>query len=335
MNGSRKSDSAQTETRDAVAELIRAGGRRPNPPREHFDEVFGAAHDAWQAKVVSRRKTRFIVSVAASISAVACAAVLLATLLPRTAATVAVSQMVVGDVAVFSPRTGEWQPIGNAAYSIRAGDVIRTAAGSGATLGLETGASLRIAADTRLRLEGPQSFVLDVGTAYVDSGRGELPAPVTILTPFGAVREIGTQFEVHASEESLRVRVRSGRVELTRPYAETERTDAGEEISVSESGLVERRPFAASDAAWEWVMRLAIAPPNYALTIRVYLAWAANEFGRELRFDSPNTELQAEISALNTELSGFSPEEVLESIALTSGLSYRFIGDEAILISGQ
>jgi hypothetical protein len=100
-----------------LAELLRAAGRRPTPPPAHREAAFAAAHAAWQRKLASRRRMRQALGLAASFAALACAVVLFRLMLPETSSQVAVTQKIVGDVALFAEATGTWEPLRTAARS--------------------------------------------------------------------------------------------------------------------------------------------------------------------------------------------------------------------------
>jgi hypothetical protein len=333
MHESSGNEDARRRSDDPLAELIRAAGRRASPPREHYDTVYAAAREAWRDKLGARRSRRISYALAASVAIIAGAAMLAQLLIPVTPQRVAVTQTILGDLAAFSPVSGAWEPVADEGTTVQTGTVLRTALGSGAALELPAGTSVRIDADSQIRMTGPDTVELLAGAVYVDSGGNPAAGALTIMTRYGLVRDIGTQFEVRESANGLRVRVRSGRVELAQSDAEPTLTIAGEQLEVSDSGTVERREFPPSHGDWDWVQRLATAPANDHRSILTYLQWIANESGRELRFDSPNTELLAELTEFEGDPEGFTPQEVLESIELTSGFTYLLLGDDTILMT--
>ena len=61
--------------------------------------------------------------------------------------------------------------------------------------------SLRLDRGTRLRFDGHERVTLLQGALYVDSGGLNVGPPLTIATPAGEVRHVGTQFQVRVSGE--------------------------------------------------------------------------------------------------------------------------------------
>ena len=103
------------------------------------------------------------------------------------------------------------------------------------------------------------------GRVYLDTHG--VTQGVEIVTRFGTLRDIGTQFEVVATDTSLRVRTREGAVTLTRGQSDAVlRCEVSEELRIDVSGQVERGRIAAFDPEWTWVESLAEAPPGPELT---------------------------------------------------------------------
>ena len=328
------SDHRQTQTasgRDPLGELIRAAGRRPQPPREHYESVLAVSRSAWQRKVRGRRRRRWYALAAAVVIALGTA--LMFQSLERTAAPVAALAVANGEIALFSAATGRWQPLSGTATKVFPGDRLRAGAVGRAALTTEDGGSLRLESATEIALNGASSVELVAGTLYVDSGRTAAANVIEVATPFGRVRDIGTQFEVRSSADSLRVRVRTGAVELVQsPYAADFRSPAGEEFELLASGDVQLREIAPDDDRWDWTATLAVAPDSDNQSILGYLKWIAHESGRSLRFDSPNTELRAQLVSFRADARGFTPLEILESITKTSDFTCELTEDGAILV---
>jgi hypothetical protein len=333
MNDTDKDAAAPTQARDPLGELIRAAGRRPPPPAEHYQTVFAASRSAWQAKVRSRRQRRWVYALAASL-VVACGSILVFEAVQRFApspiATLAIAS---GDVAVFSSAAGGWQPSSSFDAQLFSGDTLRTGANGRAALTIAGAGSLRVSSQTELLLSGPSSMELISGTVYIDSGDRQLSEPIEIATRFGVVRDIGTQFEVRSTTSALRVRVRTGAVLLVDSlHAADVQGSAGEEFQLSASGALELADIAPDAAQWEWAAMLAVVPVIENNLIIGYLQWIARETGKSLRFDSQSTELRAQFERWNGDMRGLTPLEVLYSIAAASDFEYELTNDGTMLI---
>jgi len=326
-------DSRHAAGGDPLGDLIRAAGRRAAPPAEHYASVRAASLAAWQTKVALRRRRRRRYALAAAVLLPVVVAGALRLLSPAPAETIARPLRVRGEVAAFSARTGLWAPLALDASPLEAGDRIRTGPAAGVALELDADASLRIAAGSELTLTGQSAFTLAGGTVYLDTGDGADARTFAITTPHGIVRDVGTRFEVASSEATLRVRIRSGAVSLNGPMlAAAAAGTAGEELELAAGGALERRPFAPSDAAWQWVQALAVAPVSDDASIREYLNWISRETGRPLRYDSLATETRAELERFHGDPRGLMPLDLLESITATTDFEHMLEADGAILI---
>ena len=133
---------------------------------------------------------------------------------PAVDARVAAVERLEGSGGRLSTRSGSTRaPIG-LADAVRIGDRIETDAISRVGLRLSGGVSVRLDHGSRARLLSATAIELGAGALYVDSGP-ESP-DLEVHTSFGVVRDIGTQFEIRLDAASLRVRVRSGVVEVHR-----------------------------------------------------------------------------------------------------------------------
>jgi ferric-dicitrate binding protein FerR (iron transport regulator) len=318
--------------RDAVGELIRAVGRRSPPPRAHYEEVRAATYAVWRRKVRGRRAKRRVYALAASVLVAVAIGFAFQELKPGERAPAATAELIRGDVAVFSADTGNWQPLGTGTVSPLIGDRLRTSDAGRAALRLDNGAALRIASSTEIAFIDRETLDLSAGTIYVDSGDDRMDSNIEIRTAFGAARDIGTQFEIRAAPTSLRLRVRTGTVELLRDGSRTDTTSAGEQLEISATGAA-RSVFPADDGAWSWAESLAVPANGRNRTLLAHLRWIARETGKELRFDSLSTEIWVGGESLNDDPSGFAPRELLEILRTTADISYEFSADGAIVIS--
>ncbi len=324
-------DSPAADNRDALAALIRAAGRRQPPPADVEADVRAAARAAWQAKLRARRNRRVWYAAAASLLVAAGVAALLPGLL-RPAATPVAEIAVVNGTLVVGQDSNEVAV--DAGRPVLAGERLFAGTGSGATLTLESGASLRVRGGTTFEFAAPDDIVLLAGTIYVDSDTAATDSPIIVETSLGTVTDIGTQFEVRSGSDALRVRVRSGLIRLARStVGEDVDGGPGDEIEVGADGHVDRRRVAATGPDWEWAEALAIAPAPGTASILDYFEWIARETGRELHFDSDATEFQADLREFVGDSSGMMPMDLLDYISRTSLFDYEIEPDESIAIS--
>ena len=344
MNDNRRTTNLPDETaagsdgRDVLAELVRAGGRRPVPAEDDRSRVFAASQRAWKQAVQARRRRRRYYALAAGIATLAIGASVVLQLAPTTPPPVIASTAVIdGQVLTLAPDSDEWRAVNGAGVEWVAGTRLRTSAGSRVSLDLASGGSLRVDEATEMTLTSPERLVLIAGTMYFDSGAATGTATgagtLEVVTSHGLVREIGTQFEVMSTSAALRVRVREGSVEIEREQQASGLTGAaGEQLRLDSAGDVERSRFSPVDPAWSWAIALADVPPIDGRPLTELLDWVARETRHELRFADSDTQNQAENVILRGSLVNATPLEALEAALATTDLEHVVQEDGVLLI---
>jgi hypothetical protein len=179
--------------------------------------------------------------------------------------------------------------------------------------------SLRLDVGSRARLVGQRAVELLSGAVYVDTDRAA--GQFEIRTPLGTARDIGTQFEVRLIGERVRVRVRTGIVELAgRSRSSVGR--AGTEILVSPSGE-ESRPFAPHGREWAWTADTSPTIDIEKMPLSRFLERLAREQGWTVEYVDSTLAREAGGIILHGSVAGLTPPESLAVTIGTSGLAYR------------
>lgn len=308
---------------DLVAALIRAAGRRTEPPADAYQQVLAAAIAAFREKSARRRgRTWIFLAAAAGVAALALA-FLLQWNAPSTQSQVATVARVIGTVELAA--NGVWKPMTEAGGALGSGARLRTLAGGGVALALDGGASLRLAAATEVLMDGPRRVLLQSGTVYLDN-KGSVGTGYQIDTPAGIARDVGTQFELRVTGGVLRLRVREGRVEIDRA-GQLLSGSAGEQLEIDVLGGVTRSLIAATDMAWQWTETMATAPDIDGQPATVLLAWVARETGRQLHYESAAVETRAAAVILHGNIRHLAPLAALDIMLATTDLEYALVGD--------
>jgi hypothetical protein len=308
---------------DIVASLIRAAGRRAQPPEDAYQQVLIAATAAFRGKIAERRgRNRMLLAAAAGVAALTIAFLLQwnATSAQPQVARVA---RVIGAAELAAD--GGWKPMTESGGTLLEGASLRTLAGGSVALALDGGASLRLAAATEVQMDGPRRILLRSGTLYLDNA-GSVGAGYQIETPVGTARDIGTQFELRVADGVLRLRVREGRVEIDRA-GQLLAGSAGEQLEIDVLGGVTRSPIAATDMAWQWAETIAPAPDIDGQPASVLLAWVARETGRRLHYESTVVEARAAAVILHGNIRHLAPLAALDVMLATTDLEYALVGD--------
>jgi ferric-dicitrate binding protein FerR (iron transport regulator) len=325
MTTERKSDPVA----EAVATLIHAAGHREDPPPEAYGIVLAAAEEAFHGLVRRRRRWRIATALAATVVVAAAVAGLLRALPPTdTTASVARIARVVGEADLQAPGGPDWARVTSLAAALQAGARLRTGEHGAAAVTLAGGTSLRLAPMTEAEFGDDARVRLRHGAIYVDTGSGD-GRTISVITPAGTARDFGTQFEVRYEHERLQVRVREGRVALLRDSGQIV-ADSGTQLAVSASGDVSRTVIARAGPDWQWVESIAPTPDFDDRPVNALLEWAARETGCTLRYANAGVERQAASTILHGKVGEMAPLEVLDTLLLTTDLTYVLVEDGTI-----
>jgi hypothetical protein len=216
--------------------------------------------------------------------------------------------------------------------TLRTGDIIKTH--GPVLISLSNGGTLRVAADTVMKVTAETQAWLQRGQIYVDLPPGTATkSPFLVATRAGTVEHLGTQFEVLSNKQVVRLRVREGRVRL-RNETEQVIAEAGTELTATKAG-VSRRSIPAYGRDWLWVAALA---PDYEIEGRPllgFLEWASRELGRPLKFSDAHAREVAERTILHGSVRGRAPLDALANVLATTSLSYEIRGETIWIQSGH
>jgi ferric-dicitrate binding protein FerR (iron transport regulator) len=302
-----------------------------------MERARATVREHWRRAIAGSRRTRRLVWGAAAVTAAAAAALLLVVregvvrrAPPPPPASTAILERVEGAVrwdGAAPPSIGGPLPPGL---------MLDTAGGGRAAIRLAGGVALRVDAGTLLRLASGGGLLLDRGGIYLDTGAAVVPdaagaadgpsGTVVIETPLGVVSDRGTQFQVRAAADLVRVSVREGAAMLERDGVRHEAAP-GSEISVRPAGGVSRRPVPSTGPEWDWI--LEVAPPFdlEESSLRDYLAWIARETGLRVEYGDPSIGAGAADVVLHGSIEGLRPDETLRAVLPTCGLTHRILGD--------
>ncbi|MDH3745813.1 MAG: FecR family protein [Acidobacteriota bacterium] len=330
-----------------IRELLQHAGPRPKVPDEHLVKIKEAARAEWEQLVSEQKTSASIRALWVHRTAFAVAAALVMALGagwwwlsrsgPVALETVAVVQTVHGEVRADG---GTFEP----GASLVEGSVISTKTGpTGPSLlavRLSNGHSVRLDSDSRVRLLSGAALDLIEGAVYVDSGAAHVAhaasaagSSVEITTVFGAVRDIGTQFEVRIQDggaATLRLRVREGVVSVSRG-AETHSAEAGQELTVDTRGAVEVGTVSRHGSEWDWAIEAAPGLEIEGLRLQEYLDWLTRETGIQARYSDSGVGESAGDIELFGSIEGLSPIQSVDAVLPSTGLDYQLAGHDLLI----
>ena len=315
---------------EAVENLLRLAGRRTPPPPERAARVKSAVRASWDAAVTLRasRRRRALLLAAAAVLLPAVALVLLQW--PGEVAPTEVGRIASLSRSVWLQTVGEVRAVApSPAGVVAAGDRMRTGADGRVAVRLDSGRSIRLDHETSIRIVSEGLLELEQGAVYVDSGTDTVGS-IEIRTPLGVVRDVGTQFEVRLTPESVRVRVREGIVTL-QAEDRVHRVEAGGEIRLDIGGVVERASIASHGVDWEWVASVTPMPDLEGLNARAFLDWIARERGWQLQFADVAVAASAGDTTVRGSLQGLGLDDALDVVLPACGLDYRVVDGRLII----
>ena len=214
--------------------------------------------------------------------------------------------------------------------SIRAGEWIETDAGGRVALRFSTGTTVRLDHGSRARVLSPAAAELSSGAVYVDTGGTS--GHFEVRTPVATAHDIGTQFEVRLIGSALRLRVRSGIVEL-RQGARLVSGRGGTEVTFTAADAI-TRSMAPYGPEWDWVASLAPPLEIEGLALAVFLERIASEQGWQLRYADAALGDEARSITLHGSVSGLQTRQALDIALTTSSLQYRLENGELTVFRG-
>jgi FecR protein len=332
------------EADDEVARLVRLAGRSgPTIAAERLGRVRTAVHDAWRDEYVVRTRRRRL-TVAVLLAAAASGVIAFAIRRPiRTPAPALAPVPVPVLVARIDQTTGTPAPgfSFGAGGAVMSGSTVTTSAGTLA-MTLTSGVRLRLDASSTARVDSATDVALERGAVYVDSA-GAHPtqpgaSPISIHTPAGLVRDIGTQFQVRIEARldgpGIRIRVRDGQVRLTSANGVDTRADAGGELFATPDGSIDHRPVAATGRDWAWAERAAPLFSVEGKTLGAFLDWVSHEGAWTVTFADSRFSKTARAIVLHGRpelLRGLTPAEALNLVLPTCGLRHRIDGRRVVI----
>ena len=298
-------DKPHSENRDdAVGELIRLAGRRPEAPLSFSEEIHAAALEVWRRETESagpsRRWNIGPLATAAALAVALAGLVVLRSTLDRP------------EVATVDARVGE---VVGPEIRLRDGDELETRASGFAALTLAAGHAVRLDQGTRVRVAAGR-VELERGAVYVTSG-AEARGGIEVETAFGVVRDVGTRFAVRV-DGGLVVRVRDGRVTVERDGAVHEAA-RGTALTIAGDGTVGRSPIATFGPDWDWTAATAPAFDIEGRTLAELLDWLEVEHGWQVA----GRDASLDGIVLRGSIAGLGVEEAVAVALASAGLDYR------------
>lgn len=316
---------ADDQAEIVVEKLIGLADAGPGLPPGGADRMKDAIRPVWQAEVrlraQRRRKGMVIGGLAAAAGVILAVAVMshLRQAMPPVLTPVALLEGVIGQIEIRqNDGVPQYVGVDQRGIDLSPGTSLHAGTGVRAALRLAGGQSLRVDSLTRLHLVSARVLRLDSGAVYIDS-EGLDGLGVEILTAFGTVRDIGTQFEVRHEGSGLMIRVREGIVAVEKDEGNIE-IKSGTEASLASDGSYSTQSLSAFDSVWQWVQEVAPEVQIEGRSLKATLVWVSRETGLDIQFSDPGLEGFAESTILHGSAEGLTPVEVPDLVMPGCGL---------------
>ncbi len=318
-----------------VERLIQQAGRRPQMTAVEERHLRDFATKAWRAKVGQRRRRHGLgaLAVAASLALAVGVTLWLDLADPVGGFTHTVALLATRVTGIVNVEYEDETPaVMTDGEKISIGALIRSDSQGRAAFRLDNGMEIRIDEETELIILEPGTVRLEKGRLYADShAETGVGGQITILTATGSVTDIGTQFQVIAVGTDVRVLVREGQVQVTDGAAIID-GNAGDDLVIDDAGRFSRSSIARDDAVWDWVLSVADSPSMHGQSVTYMLRWVARETGKDVEYDPPGLELDAEKTTVKGDYSHLTPQEVLDTMRRITNFDYEMTSRGTIVV---
>ncbi len=308
---------------DQLHTLFQHAGAREKPLGEVEQAARDTLHAQWHQTVARRKRRRILAGLAVAATVViALGAVIRLTVgppAPGAAIQLAVVDNLLGTAQVHEDGANAKSESLGMDSRLRSRQVVETGVDSATALRWAHGQSIRLDENTRIRLDSSSGIWLDHGRIYVDTAnRASGAESLTIATPAGLVRHVGTQYMTAVSLAGTTVSVRSGKVALQ--LSGTDHPVArGEQLTISGDGVRSVRQIDPWGDSWQWVESITPAFDSDGKSIADLIEWVASETGHSVEYASFDAEKQARQTVLRGRLE-LEPMKALTMITQTSGM---------------
>ncbi|MEO8063484.1 MAG: FecR family protein [Pseudomonadota bacterium] len=213
---------------------------------------------------------------------------------------------------------------------LSAGDSLTVSNDGGALLRMSPDLTVRLAAGTRVRLDGAEEIELTVGVAFVDATPGA-HTPLRIVTPHGVVTHLGTQYLVRSERNEIEVSVREGSAQLKTGQA-TVVAGAGEWLLHRDhNGRVDSGKLPVDDVRFDWIAALPTGFKLDGSTLAQFLTWFHRETGLTTVYVEGLDSTHLGGVRLKGSVDDLEPLEALSLVLSTADLAWHRDGQKVII----
>lgn len=321
---------------DALEQLLKHASPRPTPSRSDEAAVRQAVRAEWQNLTQKRQSRRRVLNYAVAATVLVGVFAVFNTFRTPTleAVPVATIQKSFGSVYLLGEKSELRETVDLSVVST--GQTIVTGRATGLALAWGNGGSLRVDEGTRIQFISDDAVYLESGQIYFDSESSSLIAGAaadrvgdfSVITEYGEVAHIGTQFMTGVDTDRLTVSVREGRVTVDSIYHDYVATP-GEQVTFSGRQRPSVLSISPSGDSWDWVSRTSPAIDVEGRTFHDLLEWVSRETGLAIEYEGRAEQVARQEAILKGTIDK-EPLEALRSWSRTSALKSRIV--EGVII---
>lgn len=293
---------------DEIANILQRVGPLQSPPDEMTARVKTSVKQVWQQEVTARSRSWLYRAAAA----VAVVSIGLLFMLQQPALPAQIAHIDSNEQQLaLSMDNISWHSTDT--ENISEGQFLWANGTDPISITMDHGMNVRAKPGTTLQFVSRSQVTLLTGSIYLDSYDKSKDIPFEVQTPFGRVRDIGTQFMVTLDDAMWSVQVREGFVNLSDDTNHLVVT-SGEVVTISATDELSKHNISSHDLSWQWTEQTR---PGYDIEgkhLDEYLDWVARETGKQLHYGSDKSHQIASSTALHGSIDHFSASESLDQV---------------------
>jgi ferric-dicitrate binding protein FerR (iron transport regulator) len=174
------------------------------------------------------------------------------------------------------------------------------------------------------------------GALYVDTrSSSESTTQLAILTSAGAVRHVGTRFEVRVVDGGTRVRVRDGTALFTGADHAVVLIASGQQLSVADGQTSLAEGPGPADAVWEWTRAISPQFDIEGRSLYDSVEWLAHEAGLKIVYASGEVRNRAQTVLVHGSIEGLPSRDALVAVLTGSGFDFDMEPDQVRIRGAQ
>jgi ferric-dicitrate binding protein FerR (iron transport regulator) len=313
-----------TPAADSVGTLVHSAGPRALPDSERMERARKHLRAEWRAQLARRRRTKWLALLAAALACTAVGLWVTQSVAPGAGVQVASVTRVVGTVLVRS--ANDVEPLSEP-RTLFAGDLLDGSGGGRVLLRWLRNADVRLDAGSAVRLTSPGELELVRGAVYIETLSHAGPVDISVTTPAGLVRHVGTRFEVRIADGNVRVRVRDGAAVFSGSAQRTLTIRAGEQLLVSNGKITVKPDVPPTHPSWAWIREVAPTLDIEGRSLFEVLDALGRESGLRIVYENVEVRARAQSIVLHGQLRDLSVQDTIKAVLIGSGLDFSLHPD--------